>query len=253
MRPLPFWEMNLRLLAGLASPAPLRRRRALFYHLDALGVRALPLTLVISGLLGYTGVFLTHGSFEFVYHQQIPTLLGRAFVEQIAPLVTTFLVVGRSIVSMTAELASMRVAREIDSLEIIGQDPVEFLLLPRLLALSVALPTLTFFAFFASMFGGWLAARQPGTDFSRFAEQFFGIGSSRVLGVAVAVGPRLLLTSLLKTTVSAWAILIIGGYFGLGAPAHGEESVGRAVRLSVAWCLVAVTLINLLFVVAAHG
>ena len=252
-RPLLFWELNVRLLAALVNPAPLRRWRALFYHLDALGVRTLPLTLIVSGLLGYTGVFLAHGSFEYLYHRELPTLLGRAFVEQIAPLITTFLVIGGSIVSMTAELASMRVAREIDSLEIVGQDPVEFLLLPRLVALSAALPALTFFAFFASMAGGWLATSQPRTDFTHFAEQFFGIGSPRVLGLAVAVGPAQLLTSLLKTVVSAWAILIIGGYFGLGARGDQEESVGRAVRHAVAGCLVAVTFINLLFAVAGHG
>jgi phospholipid/cholesterol/gamma-HCH transport system permease protein len=245
--------LNLRLLAALSKPPPLRRWRALLHHFDALGVRTLPLTLIVSGLLGYTGVFLARGSFEFLYHRELPTLLGRVFVEQIAPLITTFLVIGGSIVSMTAELASMRVAREIDSLEIVGQDPVEFLLLPRLVALSVALPALTFFAFFASMAGGWLAARQPGTDFPRFAEQFFGIGSPRVLGLAIAVRPQLLVTSLLKAVVSAWAILIIGGYFGLGARGDQEESVGRAVRHSVAGCLVAVTFINLLFAVAGHG
>jgi ABC-type transporter Mla maintaining outer membrane lipid asymmetry permease subunit MlaE len=126
-------------------------------------------------------------------------------------------------------------------------------LLPRLVALSAALPSLTFFAFFASMAGGWLAMRRPGTDFTHFAEQFFGIGSPRVLGLAIAVTPELLFTALLKTAVSAWAILIIGGHFGLGARGDQEEGVGRAVRHSVAGCLVAVTFINLLFAVAGHG
>ena len=152
---------------------------------------------------------------------------------------------------MTAELASMRLAREIDSLEIIGEDAVEFLLLPRALALALALPLLTFIAFFAAMFGGWLAeARQPGSmEFGRWATEFFGIGSPRVLGVAIAVRPGMLLIAALKTAAQAWAVVAIGGYCGLGARADQEEPIGRAVRRSVAWCIVAVTIINLLFAV----
>ena len=254
-RALPFWELNFRLAASLLLLSPLRRARALLWHLDVMGVRTLPLAVVIPGLLGFTGVYLAHGKFWTLYQPAVPTLLGRVFVEQIAPLVTTFLVIGRSIVSMTAELASMRIAREIDSLEIIGEDPVDFLLLPRVLALLAALPSLTVFAFFAAMAGGWLAEwHQPGgTEFARFAREFFGIGSPRFLGVAVAVRPWMLGMSLAKATVSAWAVVVIGGYFGLRARGEEEESVGRAVRHSVAWCLVGVTVINLLFAVAFHG
>ena len=254
-RRLAFWELNFRLLASLLLLSPWRRGRALLWHVDGMGVRTVPLTVVISGLLGFTGVYLAQGKFQTLYQPALPTLLGRVFVEQIAPLVTTFLVVGRSIVSMTAELASMRIAREIDSLEIIGEDPVDFLLLPRVLALLATLPALTVFSFFATMAGGWLAEwRQPGgVEFGRFAREFFGVGSPRFLGIAVAVRPWMLTTALVKTAVCAWALVVIGGYFGLRARGDEEESVGRAVRLSVAWCLVAVTFINLLFAVAYHG
>ncbi len=252
---LPFWELNFRLLASLLLLSPLRRGRALLWHLDTMGVRTVPLTVVISGLLGFTGVFLAHGKFEGLYRPALPTLLGRVFIEQVAPLVTTFLVVGRSVVSMTAELASMRIAREIDSLEIIGEDPVDFLLLPRVLALLAALPALTVFALFAAMAGGGLAdSRHPGgAEFGRFAREFFGVGSPRFLGVAVAVRPWMLALALAKAAVSAWAVVAIGGYFGLRARGEEEEGVGRAVRRSVAWCLVGVTVINLLFAVVFHG
>jgi phospholipid/cholesterol/gamma-HCH transport system permease protein len=253
-RRLGFWELNFRLVACLLLFSPLRRARALLWHLDGMGVRTVPLTVVISGLLGFTGVYVSRGKFQLLYQPALPALLGRLFVEQIAPLVTTFLVVGRSIVSMTAELASMRSAREIDSLEIIGQDPVEFLLLPRLLALLLALPALTVFALFAAMTGGWLAEwHQLGRmQFARFAREFFGVSSPRLLGIAVAVKPWMLTMALAKAAVCAWAVVVIGGYFGLSARGDEEESVGRAVRQSVAWCLVGVTVINLLFAVA-HG
>ncbi len=250
-RRLPFWEVNVRLAAGLFGLAPLRRSRDFLFQLNDLGVRSLPLTVVVVALLGFTGAFLAEGRFEYLYRAQLPTILGRLFVEQIVPLTTTFLVIGRSIVSMTAELASMRLAREIDSLEIIGEDAVEFLLLPRVLALAVALPMLTFFAFFAAMAGGWAAeARVPGAlDFGRWASEFFGIGSPRVLGVAIAVRPGMLLVAVFKTMAQAWAVVAIGGYCGLSARPDQEEPIGRAVRRSVAWCIVAVTVINLLFAV----
>ena len=254
-RRLTFTALNLRLASALFWFSAFRRPGAVLRHLDELGARTLPLTVVISALLGFTGMFLAHGKFQGLYQPALPTLLGRLFVEQVAPLVTTFLIVGRSIVAMTAELASMKLAREIDSLEIIGEHPVDFLLLPRVLALVLALPALTLFAFFATMFGGWLAElRQPGAaELTRFAQEFFGIGSPRFFGVAVAVQPWMLGVALAKTAVSAWAVVVIGGYFGLGARGDQEESVGQAVRRSVAWCLVGVTVINLLFAVAFRG
>ena len=242
----------MRLAAGLFGIAPLRHSRDFLLQLNDLGVRSVPLIVVVTGLLGFTGAFLAEGRFEYLYRAQLPTILGRVFVEQIVPLTTTFLVIGRSVVAMTAELASMRLAREIDSLEIIGEDAVEFLLLPRALALAVALPALTFLAFFAAMAGGWLAeARLPGAqDFGRWAAEFFGVGSPRVLGVAIAVRPGMLVAALGKTVVQAWAVVAIGGYCGLGAREEEDEAIGRAVRRSVAWCVVAVTVINLLFAVS---
>ncbi len=251
-RRLPFWEVNVRLAAGLFGLAPLRRSRDFLFQLNDLGVRSLPLTVVVVALLGFTGAFLAEGRFEYLYRAQLPTILGRLFVEQIAPLTTTFLVIGRSIVSMTAELASMRLAREIDSLEIIGEDAVEFLLLPRVLALAVALPMLTFFAFFAAMAGGWARGgagarragfRPLGGGVFRHRQPARARGGHR--GAAGDAARR----ACSRPIAQAWAVVAIGGYCGLGARPDQEEPIGRAVRRSVAWCIVAVTVINLLFAV----
>ncbi len=243
-QPLGFWRLNAKLFGSLLRavlapwhPAARPLARATIEQLFVLGFVTLLLTLVVCTLLCGAGAAFALGTpYAQIYRTYLPEILGRVFISQIAPLVAAFLVVSRSIVAMTAELASMRVSQEIDALEVLGVDPVGFLLLPRALALFIVLPATVLFAIYAAMIGGWLATRMRlGASLPVFTEAFFRGSDAMLLCIALA-----------ETLIAAWWVLAVGGYFGLNARTDLREGVGRAVRFAVVYCVLGVAFIHLL-------
>ena len=241
-QPITFWRLNVALFGSFIRavvapwhPASRPLARAAFEQLFVLGYVTLLLTLVVCTLLCGAGASFALGTpYAMLYRTFLPEILGRVFISQVAPLVAAFLVISRSIVAMTAELASMRVSQEIDALEVLGVDPVGFLLLPRALALFVAMPATVLFAIYAALVGGWLATRMRlGSSLPVFTEAFFR-GSDAML-LCIALG---------ETLLAAWWVLTVGGYFGLNARTDRREGVGRAVRFAVVYCVLGVALLH---------
>jgi phospholipid/cholesterol/gamma-HCH transport system permease protein len=85
-------------------------------------------------------------------------MVGILILREIGVLLVTIMVAGRSGSSYTAELGSMKMREEIDALRTMGLDPVEVLILPRVLALIIAVPILTFLGSMAALYGGGLVA-----------------------------------------------------------------------------------------------
>ncbi|MBX9825164.1 MAG: ABC transporter permease [Xanthobacteraceae bacterium] len=127
------------------------------HHLDRVGWQAMPIMLMISFLIG--AIIAQQGIFHFrkfgadVY---VVDLVGILVLREIGVLLIAIMSAGRSGSSYTAELGSMKMREEIDALRTMGLDPVEVLMLPRVLALAVALPILTFFGSLAALYGGGL-------------------------------------------------------------------------------------------------
>ncbi|MXZ01105.1 ABC transporter permease, partial [Candidatus Poribacteria bacterium] len=78
-------------------------------------------------------------------------------VKELGPLITAFVLAGRIGASITAELSTMKVTEQIDALEVMGTNPVKYLVVPRFLACTIMLPTLTIFSTFAGIGGGFTA------------------------------------------------------------------------------------------------
>jgi phospholipid/cholesterol/gamma-HCH transport system permease protein len=140
--------------------APRTLRLTSFVHqLDRVGLRAVPIILLITFLIG--AIIAQQGIFHFrkfgadVY---VVDLVGILVLREIGVLIVAIMVAGRSGSSYTAELGSMKMREEIDALRTMGRDPVEVLILPRVLALIVALPLLTFLGAIAALYGGGLVA-----------------------------------------------------------------------------------------------
>ena len=116
------------------------------HHLDRVGWQAMPIMLLISFLIG--AIIAQQGIFHFrkfgadVY---VVDLVGILVLREIGVLLIAIMVAGRSGSSYTAELGSMKMREEIDALRTMGLDPVEVLMVPRVLALIIALPILVFF------------------------------------------------------------------------------------------------------------
>jgi phospholipid/cholesterol/gamma-HCH transport system permease protein len=139
-------------------PRPARFRfTAMVHHVDNVGWRAVPIILLITFLIGC--IIAQQGIFHFrkfgadIY---VVDMLGILVLRELGVLIVCIMVAGRSGSAYTAELGSMKMREEIDALRIMGFDPVEVLILPRILALVIAVPLLTFLGSMAALYGGGL-------------------------------------------------------------------------------------------------
>lgn len=129
------------------------------HQLDRVGLQALPIILLITFLIG--AIIAQQGIFHFrrfgadIY---VVDMVGILILREIGVLLVAIMVAGRSGSSYTAELGSMKMREEIDALQTMGFSPVDVLILPRVLALVIALPILTFVGSMAALYGGGLVA-----------------------------------------------------------------------------------------------
>ena len=135
------------------------RFTSMVHHLEQVGWRAVPIIVLITFLIGC--IIAQQGIFHFrkfgadVY---VVDMVGILVLREIGVLIVTIMVAGRSGSAYTAELGSMKMREEIDALRTMGFDPVEVLVLPRVLALLIALPVLTFIGSMAALYGGGLVS-----------------------------------------------------------------------------------------------
>ncbi|HZP76343.1 MAG TPA: MlaE family lipid ABC transporter permease subunit [Pseudolabrys sp.] len=146
------------LLRVLVRPRSLRLT-SLVHHLDNVGWRAVPIILLITFLIGC--IIAQQGIFHFRKFGAdifVVDMVGILVLREIGVLIVCVMVAGRSGSAYTAELGSMKMREEIDALRTMGFDPVEVLVLPRILALIIAVPILTFIGSLAALYGGGLVA-----------------------------------------------------------------------------------------------
>ncbi len=142
----------------LAQPRSFRITSAV-YHLYRVGWQAIPIIFLITFLIGC--IIAQQGFFhfrKFGADAYVVDMVGILVLREIGVLIVSIMVAGRSGSAYTAELGSMKMREEIDALRMMGFDPVEVLILPRAVALVVALPILAFLGAAAALFGGGLVA-----------------------------------------------------------------------------------------------
>ena len=143
---------------GIARPRRLRLT-SIVHHLDRVGWQAIGIILLMTFLVG--AIIAQQGIFNFRRFgaaDYVVNLVGILVLREIGVLIVAIMVAGRSGSSYTAELGSMKMREEVDALRTMGIDPVEILVLPRVIALVIALPILTFLGSMAAIFGGELVA-----------------------------------------------------------------------------------------------
>ena len=127
------------------------------HQLDNVGWRAVPIIVLITFLIGC--IIAQQGIFHFrkfgadIY---VVDMVGILVLREIGVLIVTIMVAGRSGSAYTAELGSMKMREEIDALRTMGFDPIEVLVLPRIVALIIGVPILTFLGSMAALYGGGL-------------------------------------------------------------------------------------------------
>lgn len=233
---------------ALVAAAPLHSRdrwrrwnlRAMWHEVQIGGLDALPIVGLTSFLLGVVVAYqgadqLRHyGANVFVVE-----LVGYAMLREFAPLMVAIVIAGRSGSAYSAQIGTMVVSDEIDALRTIGINPLQRLVLPKLLALLLALPLLTVFADIAGVFGGMVMARsQLDIGFSEFTQRFGRVmqGSALLIGVG-------------KSLVFAVVIATVGCFQGLRTEGSAD-SVGRQTTLAVVQAIFLVIVADAVFSVA---
>jgi phospholipid/cholesterol/gamma-HCH transport system permease protein len=133
------------------------RITSVVHHLERVGWRAVPIILLITFLIG--AILAQQGTFHFRKFGAdvfVVDMVGILVLREVGVLIVSIMVAGRSGSAYTAELGSMKMREEMDALRTMGFDPVEVLVLPRVVALLLGLPMLTFLGSMAALYGGGL-------------------------------------------------------------------------------------------------
>jgi len=175
------------------------RRTAVIRQMEVAGLRAVPIVAVMSVLIG--GIIAQQGAFQLrFFGAAIFTvdLVGILSLREMCTLLTAIMVAGRSGSAITAELGSMKMREEIDALRVMGLDPVNVLILPRVIALVIVLPLLTFLSGLCTLLGAmltvWLYIDIPPTVFITrlreaidFTSLFSGLFKAPFMGMIIAL------------------------------------------------------------------
>jgi phospholipid/cholesterol/gamma-HCH transport system permease protein len=215
------------------------RLASAFRHFDRVGWQALPIIFLITLLIG--GIIAQQGFFhfrKFGASDYTVDMVGILVLRELGVLIVSIMVAGRSGSSYTAELGSMKMREEIDALRTMGLDPVEVLLLPRILALISALPILAFLGMMSAPYGGGLVAwfyegMSPENYIARLKEAIsvthFEVGMIKAPFMALVIGLVAFSEGLqvqgsaeslgLKTTASVvksiFLVIVLDGFFAI--------------------------------------
>ena len=199
------------------------RLTSTIHHLEQVCWRAVPIVVLITFLIGC--IISQQGIFHFRKFGAdifVVDMLGVLVLREIGVLLVAIMVAGRSGSAYTAELGSMKMREEIDALRTMGFDPIEVLILPRMLALVLALPILAFLGAMAALYGGGLVAwLYGGVDPEAF-----------LLRLRDAISIDHFIVGLIKAPVMAAVIGIVACVEGL-AVQGSAESLGQHTTSSV--------------------
>jgi phospholipid/cholesterol/gamma-HCH transport system permease protein len=199
------------------------RWNALIFHIEQTGLNALPIVGMISFLVGVVLAF--QGADQLArFGAQVFTInmVGVSVLREMGILLTAIVVAGRSGSAFTAQIGTMQVNEEVDALRTIGLDPMEVLVVPRVLALMIALPLLAFFADLMGLLGGGIMSVVL-VDVS-FGQYW------RLLNQAVSLNT--FVVGVVKAPVFALLIALVGCFEGLRV-SGSAESVGKLTTRAV--------------------
>jgi phospholipid/cholesterol/gamma-HCH transport system permease protein len=226
------------LLGVLRHPRSFRLT-SLVYQLYKVGWQAIPIIVLITFLIG--AIIAQQGFFhfrKFGAESYTVDMVGILVLRELGVLIVSIMVAGRSGSAYTAELGSMKMREEIDALSTMGLDPVEVLILPRVAALVLALPILTFIGSIAGLYGGGVVA------------QFYGDMTPSIYleRLRDAVSLTTFKVGIIKAPFMALVIGIVACSEGLRV-LGSAESLGRQTTTSVVKSIFLVIVLDGLFAV----
>ena len=196
---------------------------ATVFHMEQVGLDAVPLVMLLSFLVGAVIAFLGSNILaDFGASIYVVELVSISFLREFAVLLTAIILAGRTASAFTAQIGSMVSREEVDAIRTLGLDPVELLVIPRLLALVVMLPLLTFIAMLAGLLGGMFVGM---TSLDIPVQAYYG-------RLQETVELRHFLVGMAKAPIFAMVIGLIGCLEGLQVTGTAQ-SVGERTTSSV--------------------
>lgn len=208
-------------------------------QLYRIGATAMPITALVGFLIGVVLAYLMSQQLrKFGADAFIVDVLGIALIRELAPVLAAILIAGRSGSSITAQIGVMRVTEELDAMRVMGIAQGYRLVMPRAIAMAIAMPLITVWTTLAALFGGILAA-----DLS------MGITPAYFISALPATVELANLTlAMSKAVVFGVLIALVGCHYGLRVKPN-TESLGEGTTASVVTSITVVILVDALFAV----
>jgi phospholipid/cholesterol/gamma-HCH transport system permease protein len=223
------------MLKVIARPSRLRITATVF-HMEAVGLDAVPLVALLSFLVGAVIAFLGANILrDFGAEVYVVEMVSQTFLREFGVLLTAIILAGRTASAFTAQIGAMQSREEIDAIRTMGLDPIELLVIPRLLALLIMLPLLAFIAMGAGILGGAVVCA---TSLDISYEQFF-------TRLNDTIELRHFLVGITKAPFFATVIALIGCLEGFQTQGTAQ-SVGERTTSSVVQCISLVILLDAL-------
>lgn len=237
-----FGGFVLDLLSLIAKPSR-TPWKALSANLYSAGAQALGITALVAFLIGIVLGYLSAQQLSaFGANVYIVNILGLAVIRELGPVLAAILVAGRSGSAITAELGVMRLTEELDAMSVMGISHGMRLVLPRVLALAIAMPLLIMWTDVIALMGGMLAAKLSlGISFEFFVQS-----------LRKAVPVVNLWIGLSKGCVFGMLIALVACHFGLRIKAN-SQSLGKGTTSSVVSAITVVIFADALFAIAFQG
>jgi phospholipid/cholesterol/gamma-HCH transport system permease protein len=228
--------LDLLKLARAPAKGPWRDVSGHLYHI---GATALPITALVGFLIGVVLAYLMSLQLrQFGADAFIVNILGISLIRELGPVLAAILIAGRSGSAITAQIGVMRVTEELDAMRVMGIAKGYRLVMPRAIAMALAMPLLTVWTTLAALLGGMLAADltmgvTPAYFFAALPR------AVQVSNLTLAVG---------KSVVFGLLIALIGCHYGLRVKPN-TESLGQGTTASVVTSITMVILVDALFAV----
>ena len=213
------------------------RRSDLWLFIEEAGVDALPIVSLLSLLQGLTMAFLGAAQLQMFGAQiYVANLIGMSMVAEVGAVMTAIIMAGRTGAAYAASIGTMQVNEEIDALKTMGFDPMDFLVLPRMLALILMMPLLYLYANLLGMLGGGaIAVTVLGLTVEQYAHQLFS-----------AVPLSMVFSGLIKSSVFGLLVALCGCMQGI-ACGRSAAAVGNATTSAVVMSIVAIIVADGIF------
>jgi phospholipid/cholesterol/gamma-HCH transport system permease protein len=208
-------------------------------HLYRIGATALPITALVGFLIGVVLAYLMSQQLrQFGADAFIVDILGLSLIRELGPVLAAILIAGRSGSAITAQIGVMRVTEELDAMRVMGIAQGFRLVMPRAIAMAVAMPLLTVWTTLAALLGGMLAS-----------DMVMGLTPAYFLtALPKAVNIANLWLAMGKAVVFGLMIALIGCHYGLRVLPN-TQSLGQGTTASVVTSITMVILVDALFAV----